>query len=356
MRLRHATVDLSAIAHNYEQIKKIVPASKIIAMIKSNAYGHGIIPVAKTLEGADAFGVSVIEEALQLRDEGIQQKIVLMTGVFSFDELQSCVEHQIDIVVHQQQHLDLLKQLDDDAEISVWLKMDVGMHRLGFHPSQVTEVFDALNQISAVRKPVMLMSHLPNADQIADDVTPGQIKLFKQFADQLQVPSSLAKSAGVLAWPSSHYDWVRPGIMLYGISPLEGQTGSQHGLIPAMDFTSKVVGVLHLKKGDAVSYGGDWRCPEDMVVATVGVGYSDGYPRHAKSGTPVLINGVQCQLVGRVCMDMLMVDCRSCPDVNIGDVATLWGQDLPVEKIAECAETNPYELVCHVTQRVISFK
>lgn len=348
MELRRATIDLGAIAHNYQHIKKLVPQSNIIAVIKSNAYGHGLIPVAQTLSQADAFGVSVLEEAMALREHGVTQKIILMTGVCRTEELIICAQHNIDIVVHQLDHLAMLSDLDEKYLLNVWLKLDVGMHRLGFNDTEIEAIFDRLTDLKVVAKPIHLMSHLPNADIEKDNITPKQIKLFAHYADQFNVPATLAKSAGVLAWPDAHFQWVRPGIMLYGISPLVGYHGAQHGLIPAMEFSAKIVAIRHFSAGDKISYGGDWQCPEDMKVAIVGAGYSCGYPRHAPSGTPVLIHGKKCPLVGRVCMDMIAVDCRTCPEVEMGDEALLWGKDLPIEMVANKAETIAYELVCHV--------
>lgn len=352
MRLRQATIDLSAIQHNFSQVKSLAPNSQVISMIKSDAYGHGMIEVARCLPDSDAFGVSVIEEALSLREAGITQRIILMTGVLSVEELQLCVADNIDIVVHQPEHLDMLRSLEGQQVISVWPKVDVGMHRLGFVPNEFSEVYHQLLCTPAVRQPIVLMSHLPNADKVGDTSTHQHIAMFEEVIRDIRAKSSIAKSAGLLAWPESLHNWVRPGIMLYGISPLPGQTGSQLQLKPAMSLRAQVVAVRHLKAGDPVSYGGIWRCPEDMTVAIVGMGYSDGYPRHAKNGTPVLVEGHRCQIVGRVCMDMLTVDCRAYPDVKMGDTVTLWGDGLPIEWVAEAADTIAYELTCRVSNRV----
>lgn len=352
MRLRQAIIDLSAIQHNFRQVKRLAPHSQVISMIKSDAYGHGMVDVARCLSDSDAFGVSVIEEALALREAGITQRIILMTGVLTLEEMQLCVANQIEIVVHQREHLELLRALDGEQVIAVWPKVDVAMHRLGFEPEDFAEVYEALTRIPAVKQPIVLMSHLPNADKIGDNSTHQHIEAFDRVVSAIQAPSSIAKSAGLLAWPQSLHDWVRPGIMLYGISPLPGQTGAQLQLKPAMSLHAKVVAVRHLRAGDPVSYGGIWRCPEDMTVAIVGIGYSDGYPRHAKNGTTVLVEGHRCQIVGRVCMDMLTVDCRNYPAVKLGDHVTLWGDGLPIEWVAEAADTIAYELICRVSNRV----
>lgn len=352
MRLRKAEIDLSALRDNYKVIKTLAPESKVLAMIKSDAYGHGLLPAAKALSDADAFGVSVIEEAITLRDNGITQRILLMTGVQSEQELDICIEKHIDIVVHTLEQIEMLEKLDGNNLIAVWLKFDVGMHRLGFNIKDADMVYQRLNAIKAVTKPIVLMSHLSNADQLGDGVTNQQMTDFRSIANRFDTQYSLAKSAGILAWPESHYDWVRPGIMLYGISPFQGKTGEQHGLKPVMSFHSTIIAIKELKAGDPVSYGGTWRCPEDMKVGIVGVGYSDGYPRHAPSGTPILVNGKRCQLVGRVCMDMLTVDLRPAGDVKIGDEVILWGKGLPIESVAEKAGTIAYEIICHVSDRV----
>lgn len=352
MNLRQARIDIAAIQHNYRKVTELAPNAHVIAMIKSDAYGHGLIRVAKALPQADAFGVSAIEEALSLRHHGITQRILLMTGVQSDDELAECVAQNIDIVVHAAWHLDLLAALPQSHSISVWLKCDVGMHRLGFTEDEVDAIYQRLLQLPSVRGPIQLMAHLPNADELNNPLTAQQIASFQTIVDRYQQPASVAKSAGVMAWPSSHQQWIRPGIMLYGISPIAGETGQMRGLKPAMHFSSKLISVRHLKKGDRIGYGGDFICPEDMPIGVVGVGYSDGYPRHAATGTPMLVRGMACSLVGRVCMDMICVDLRPCPDAAIGDIVTLWGEGLPVEVIATYADTIAYELICRVSARV----
>lgn len=352
MITRNATINLDAIEHNFNIAAKLAPQSKVIAIIKSDAYGHGLIPVAKKLPGAEAFGVSVIEEALELRANNISQKIILLTGANTIEEIELCAQHDIDVVVHHRLHLELLSKQKTNRLISVWLKIDVGMHRLGFDGDEITEVFEQINQIKTVRKPIYLMSHLPNADRMNDPTTEEQIHIFRDHVEKFKVEASLAKSAGLLAWNQSHFNWVRPGVMLYGASPLVGKIGADHDLIPAMNFQAKIVSVRRLKAGDAVGYGGHWRCPEDMIVGIAGVGYSDGYPRHARSGTPIMVNNNICQLVGRVCMDMLAIDCRQTPDVKIGDNVLLWGEQLPIETVARHANTISYELMCHVSSRV----
>lgn len=347
-----ATIDLAALRHNWQQVKMLAPKSAILAMIKANAYGHGAVQIAKTLDKTEGFGVASCEEALQLRDAGIQQSIILMTGVRTAEELKFAEKWQLDTVVHHVSQLELLQKVSLSHPITVWLKIDTGMHRLGIPLSQAESVYQALMQLASVTKPIHLMTHLADADDIQKTTTQLQINDFKKVTANFSGPKSMANSAGILAWPETHQDFVRPGIMLYGVSPLLGQIGSAHQLQPVMTLTSRLIAVNQLRRGDHVGYGGTWTCPEDMSVGVVAIGYGDGYPRHAKNGTPVLINGVICPLAGRVSMDMITVDLRPLPTAKVGDVVTLWGEGLPAELVAKSAETIAYELFCNISSRV----
>ncbi len=346
------TIDLPALKHNFKQVQRMAPGSAILAMVKSNAYGHGLERIALGLPEADAFGVASLEEGLQLRQAGVSNPIVLMEGLFHADELFNVIHDHFTLVVHEEHQVRTLESHDHPNAISVWLKVDTGMHRLGFEPSEAINIYQRLMNCQSVKKPIGLMTHFAEADSIDRAHTLQQIDLFNQTTHSLVGPRSLANSAGIIAWPSAHADWVRPGIMLYGASPLPGHRGVEHHLKPVMTLSSELIAIHSLTKGSRVGYGGTWTCPEDMRIGVVGIGYGDGYPRHVKNGVPVLVNGRPCPLVGRVSMDMLCVDLRTQPEAKVGDLVLLWGSGLPVEVVAEYSETTAYELLTRITQRV----
>jgi len=352
-----AEIDLAALRHNLNIVRRAAPSSHIVAVIKANAYGHGIVRTAKALSDTDAFGVASIDEAVQLREAGISQRIVLLEGVFAPDELELVVKYNLDLVVHNHAQVEMLEQGPaSNSTISIWLKLDTGMHRLGFSVDTLPGIVERLQNISNTTIPVILMTHLANADDLQDKLTSIQLECFnaavKKLGQQQKLETSIANSAGILAWPASHTDWVRPGIMLYGISPIHGKTAKDFDLQTVMSVKSKLIDIQSLKKGDAVGYGGTWVCPEDMRVGVVAFGYGDGYPRHAKNGTPLLINNKRASLIGRVSMDMITVDLRDHDDAKAGDEVELWGKSLAVEEVARSADTIAYELVCGITQRV----
>lgn len=346
------TINLAALRHNLRQVRQMAPSASVLAMVKSNAYGHGLERIALALPGADAFGVASLEEGLQLRYAGIAHPIVLMEGLFSARELSQAVSYDFTLVVHHIDQVDMLEKIAQSRAVSVWLKIDTGMHRLGFDPSQVRDVYQRLTNCKAVKKPIGLMTHFAEADSDDRAHTLQQIELFNSVTEGLPGPRSLANSAGIIAWPSAHGEWIRPGIMLYGASPLPGRRGVEHDLHPVMTLSSELIAIHHLQKGARVGYGGIWTCPEEMLVGVVGIGYGDGYPRHVKTGTPVLVNGRPCPLIAQVSMDMLTVDLRTQPDVKNGDPVLLWGPGLPVEVVAEHSGTTAYELLTRITQRV----
>lgn len=345
-------IDLDALRHNLQQVKLLSPGRSVMAMVKSNAYGHGIERVGLALSAADALGVACLEEAMILRNAGVKAPIVLMEGLFFAEELVRASANKMDLVVHRLEQVEMLEKNRHMDPLFVWLKIDTGMHRLGVDVDSVPEIYQRLLQCPAVKKPIGLMTHFAEADGVDRAVTLEQIALFNKVTKDLIGPRSLANSAGILAWPTVHADWVRPGIMLYGASPFSGHRGEEHHLRPVMSLTSELIAIHDLKKGDRVGYGGTWSCPEDMRVGVVAIGYGDGYPRHAQSGTPTLVNGRHCPLVGRVAMDMISVDLRSQPHAKVGDPVLLWGPELPVEIIAEYSDTIGYELLTRITQRV----
>ena len=351
-RPARALVDADALRHNLRQARLHAPRSRVMAVVKANGYGHGLVWVARSLNGAaDAFGVSSVEEGIQLREAGITQPICLLEGFFSPDELPLLAKHRLEPAIHCESQVDALAQAAPMVKLSVWLKIDTGMHRLGFLPPVVPKVLKQLRSSPTVAA-IRVMSHFARADIPADPDTQAQIDSFLAQIRELDLESSLANSAGILAWPQSHLDWVRPGIMLYGVSPLEGQDAATLGLSPVMTLQTALIAVHARRKGEAVGYGGDWRCPEDMPVGVAAIGYGDGYPRHAAPGTPVLVNGKRVPLAGRVSMDMITLDLRAQPDARAGDPVVLWGQGLPVEEVARSAGTIAYELLCHVTERI----
>jgi alanine racemase len=323
----------------------------VATAVKAEGYGHGLLRVARTLD-ADAFAVACIEEALALREAGIQQPILLLEGVFDAAELPLCVRHCLAITVHHPEQVLMLERARLEYPLWVWLKVDTGMHRLGLQPEIVAAIHQRLRNCPAVAPKMGLMSHLARADERDCDATLQQLQTFNAATAGLPGERSLANSAGILGWPQTHLDWVRPGIMLYGASPFMDSLAAAEDLRPVMTLSSRLIAINRLRQGEAVGYGGTWICPMDMDVGVAAVGYGDGYPRHAPSGTPVLLNGREAALIGRVSMDMITLDLRQHPEARIGDPVVLWGEGLSVERIAQVAGTISYTLLCGVTARV----
>lgn len=350
----YAMLDLPALHHNLQVVRRHAPQAKVMAVIKANGYGHGMVRVAETLAqaGVDAFAVARVQEGIRLRKAGLLTRIAVLEGFTCAEELADLLAYQLDAVVHGAHQLPLLAQQPGQATIAAWLKMDTGMNRLGFAPSEFAAAYEQLRRCPVVRQPISLMTHLANADAPDDPVTVKQIRWFQTTVAGLPGERSIANSAGILAWQEAHSDWVRPGVMLYGIAPFPNQHGAALGLKPLMGLHSRLIAVKPLAKGDTVGYGCHWVCPQDTVLGVVAIGYGDGYPRYAKPGTPVLVNGQRVPLIGRVSMDMITVDLAALPTAKPGDAVTLWGDGLAVEEIALWADTIPYTLVCGVTQRV----
>lgn len=345
-----ATIDLSALQHNLQQVKQLAPKSKVIAVIKSNAYGHGAIQAAKALSEADAFAVARVEEAIELRDVGIDGQLVVLEGFSNEQELQLCIDHDIECVFHQQYQIDFLLNNPNTKSLKAWFKLDTGMHRLGFQIEQADQAYAQL--VDYLHEAPKLLSHLASADEVLEDKTQQQVKEFKQFQADASAERSCANSAGIIAWPESHYDWVRPGIMLYGSSPFSQQHGEQHGLKPVMTLKSQIIAINQIAAGETIGYGGTWVCDEPTKVGVIAMGYGDGYPRHVAEETCVLIKGKRVSIIGRVSMDMITIDLTNQDDVQINDEVILWGEGLPAEEIAEQAGTISYELFCQMTRRV----
>lgn len=343
-------IDTRAARSNLRIVRKYAPHQRVMAIIKADAYGHGLVRIARALSEADAFGVASLEEAQELREHGIKRPVVLLEGPFSGEELYDLAYLGIETVVHHEAQLDMLRDLPATKAVRVWLKIDSGMHRLGFPPERVRETWRRLRECAGVSK-TRLMTHLACAQKPRDPSVDHQLRCFAEATSDLEGERCIANSAAIMTCPQALADWVRPGIMLYGVSPLSEECGQSVGLSPVMTLKSALIAVNDVKTGEAVGYGATWRCPQDMRIGIVAMGYGDGYPRHATSGTPILVKGRRAALIGKASMDMLTVDLRGIPDPQVGDSVVLWGEGLPVEEVAQCAETIPYELLCGVRVR-----
>jgi alanine racemase len=345
-------LDLGALVHNLRRVRAAAPGRRVAAAVKADGYGHGLLQVAAALD-ADAFAVASIEEALSLREAGITRPVLLLEGVFEAAELPLCARHGLEIAVHHPEQLRMLDSVRVEQPLRVWLKIDTGMHRLGLAPDTVAASLQRLRDCTAVDgRQIGFMSHLARADERDNAATRQQVQQFETATAGLPGARSLANSAAILGWPDTHFEQVRPGIMLYGASPFVDSLAPDEGLRPVMTLSTRLISIKRLRKGEPVGYGGTWTCPEDMDVGVAAVGYGDGYPRHAPSGTPVLIGGREAALIGRVSMDMITLDLRRHPEARIGDPVLLWGEGLPVERIAAAAGTISYTLLCGVTARV----
>ena len=345
-------IDLDALRHNLSRVRQYAPDSKIMAIVKADAYGHGLARVAGTLAHADGFGVACLEEARQLREAGVRKRILLLEGPYTAEEMGDIRHFRLDMVIHHRFQIDLLQSSTANAPVHIWLKVDSGMHRLGFAPSEVGKVWDQLRRHEGVAEDIRFITHLACANEWGNAMTSQQAEVFLNVTKSYRAEKSLANSAALITWQEYCLDWVRPGLMLYGVSPIDGQTGAAFDLKPVMSLESALISVKHLKRGDPVGYGASWRCPEDMPVGVVAAGYGDGYPRNARAGTRILVKGKPCALIGKPSMDMITVDLRGCPQATIGDTVLLWGRELPVEETADQAGTVPYELLCGVHKRL----
>jgi len=348
-RPTRAYIHLPALRQNLNIVKALAPNSKVLAVIKANGYGHGITRVAHHLSSADGFGVASIDEAMVLRQKGFLHRVLLLEGLFSEAEVALVYQHRLDLVIHSHHQLEWLLDSPFDNNINVWVKVDTGMHRLGFHSDDVEWV---VSQLEQSHKPfqIHLMSHLASADE-SEVFSEKQMTQFETISNPYTYSKSLANSAGLQAYSQSHYDWVRPGIMLYGAGQCEACSTA---LKPVMTLVSEITALKWVPKGEYVGYGNTWQAPRDTFVGIVAIGYGDGYPRHAPTGTPVLIKGQRVPLIGRVSMDMICVDVTDMAEsVEIGESVVLWGEDqLTVDEIAEHSGTIGYELLCGITQRV----
>jgi len=350
-RSARITIHPEALQHNLQQAKKAAPNSKTNAVIKSNAYGHGAVATAGILyQITDSFAVSCIPEAIELRQAKIDKPITVLQGHQSTDDLRIAENYQLRLTVHDDQQLSLLDEYSGSFRFDINLKIDSGMHRLGFSPTQTSEIYNKLKKHAQVNPDsLVLMTHLSCADERKNIYTEQQISTFHQACNTITADRSIANSAGILGWQDSHVDWIRPGIMLYGSSPFAETHRDDLKLKAAMTLNAPVIAIHKLKKGDYIGYAATFKCPKDMRVAVIACGYADGYPRHAAIGTPILINGHNTELLGRVSMDMIVVDIDSLPSglVKVGDIAELWGNNLSVDVVAQNAETISYEILCN---------
>lgn len=347
-----ATIRIDALRHNLARVRALAPHSRVMAVVKADGYGHGLERVARALEGADAFGVAALADAERLRAAGLSQRIVLLSGFDEPGDLPQLRRLGLDTVVHHETQLAMLEAEGQGTPIRCWLKIDSGMHRLGFPPAEAVAAHTRLRALPNVDADLTLMTHFASSDEFAGAQTREQIARFADATAGLPGARSLSNSAAVLGWPAAHADWVRPGGALYGISVVDGKAGADFGLQPAMTLSTRLIAINRVRGGEKVGYGASWQCPEDMPVGVVALGYGDGYPRHAPPGTPMLVNGVRAPIIGRVSMDLITLDLRGVPAARVGDPVVAWGQGLPVEEVAACAGTIGYELVCSITRRV----
>lgn len=356
-----AVINASAIRHNFERIKTAAAGCRIMAVIKANAYGHGLIQAAQILSDADAFAVARVDEGASLRVAGIRKPILVLQGCADYAEAEFAAEHELDLVVHEPSHFHMLDALPAEQSVGVWLKLDTGMGRLGFETESLDACLKRLKGCAAVKSDPKVMTHLACADDPNDRTTLEQVRSFGAALGDFSGDVSIANSAGVFAWPQTltssallNYkaeNWVRPGLALYGVSPIPGRSAREFGLEPAMSFESRLIAIRTLLKGAHVGYGATWQADRETVVGVVAVGYGDGYPRHLETGTPVVVNGHRVRLVGRVSMDMITVDLTDVPAADVGDRVVLWGSNPGVEEIAARAGTIPYEVMCGLSQR-----
>jgi alanine racemase len=351
-RSARISIHPQALQHNLLVAKKNAPKSKVLAVIKANAYGHGAVATAGILyDITDAFAVSCIPEAVELRDAGIDKPITVLQGHQNNNDLHIAAHHDFNLVVHCNKQLSELNHFTGKHRFKINLKVDTGMHRLGLAPADTKKIVNQLKNHPQVNsQELILMTHLCCADELNNDASSKQIAEFNISCEKTNIPKSIANSAGILGWKESHADWIRPGIMLYGSSPFTQKSATELGLQATMTLQAPVIATHNLNKNDAIGYGSSWICPKDMKVAVIACGYADGYPRHAASGTAVWINGKETQLLGRVSMDMIVIDASDYSESPIkeGDLAEMWGQNIPIDDVAKSAETISYELLCNV--------
>jgi alanine racemase len=373
MRAARAEINLNALARNLTRIRSLAPHSQILAIVKADAYGHGLEEVVKILatsaDAADAFGVASLDDALRIRALGIARKVVVLSGFDEEADFSIIHQHQLDCVIHDDSQIDLLERakLPEGFQLRVWMKIDTGMRRLGFLPSAAGSALKRLKNLACVYPAISLMSHFSQADEIglpdaidlqAKERSAAQLEVFdaccRSLHNELNFNGdySLSNSGATFSLQSAHKNWVRPGGLLYGLSTHVSLTGSELGVEAVMRLRTRLIATKQVNKGDFVGYGNSFQAPDNMLIGIAAIGYGDGYPRHAPSGTPVLVGGQRTETVGRVSMDLLAVDLTAVPHAKVGADVILWGPELPIETIARAAGTISYELSCGITRRV----
>lgn len=363
MSIATIEVSLSALQYNVAFFRKTSPNSQLMAIVKANAYSHGKKSIASALDGrVDYFGVARLAEGIALRKAGIKSPIVLLEGFFVHDDIQLLIDYELQTVIHCLEQLNRLEYFSPKSQLTCWFKIDTGMHRLGFRDNNAVKCFTRLAHCRSVKKPINIISHFSSADALNSEQTLVQMTKFDQFIDAIPDCSlvgkqSLAASGGILAWPASHRDIIRPGIALYGVSPFaytqQGKaTGNELGLKPAMTLKSEIITIREHKQGESVGYGLIWQSPRDTYLGVVAMGYGDGYPRDVSANTQVWVNDRLVPIVGRVAMDMVLIDLGPNMQDQVGAEVIFWGNSqLPVEKIAANSNMSAYELLTRLTQR-----
>ena len=346
MRALKASFNCAAFTSNLARVKRYAPNSKVMAVLKANAYGHGLIEAARALNAAEGFSVLTLSEAIELREHGFTQYILLLEGFFEPYEVKVCSHMGIGAVIHHAEQINYINQIKPAKPIDVHLKINTGMNRLGFMPNEVPNILKELTESPYVGN-IVMMTHFADADGVKGVAS--QLTCFNNLKEIDGYERSVANSAAIIKYPETHFEWVRPGIMLYGASPFKDKTGKDFQLKSVMSLHSKIITTQILEKGQSVGYGSVFTAPNKMTVGIVACGYADGYPRHAPSGTPVMVDGNVTETVGRVSMDMLYVDVSALPKVGLGSSVELWGKDILVDEVARQSHTVGYELLCAIS-------
>ena len=345
-----ATISAAALAHNLAVARRHAGGAKIWAVVKANAYGHGLLRAARGLADANGFAILDLVEALRLREAGVAKPILMLEGFFKPADIELLARYRLTPVIHCMEQIEALEKTPFEGKLPVYLKVNSGMNRLGFAVDNVRLAWNALAAHAGVES-VSLMTHFADAD--GEGGVAAQLQWFAELTQPFDAPRSLANSAALLRFPDdTRADWVRPGIMLYGCSPFSFKSAAEIGLKPAMTLASEIIAVQHLQPGEWIGYGQTYQVTQEMTVGIVACGYADGYPRHAPSGTPVLVAGQRTRTVGRVSMDMICADITGIPEAQVGTPVTLWGEGLPCDEVATSAGTVSYELLCALAPRV----
>ncbi len=346
MRPLKAFINQASLQHNLATVKQLAPHSKIMSVVKANGYGHGLINVARGLNESDGFAVLTLNEAIDLREHGFEQDILLLEGAFEAYEISIAAKMNFNLVVHNLHQLQMIEKLKLNRPLDIHFKINTGMNRLGFNPQEAKEILKTLQNKSHF-KSITLMTHFATADEPRG--VDWQLSVFDDIAKPFNFSRSVANSASIVNFKKTHLDWVRPGIMLYGASPIMGHKSSTLNIKPVMQLKSKIIAIQNLSKNDSVGYGESFKAKKDMRIAVVACGYADGYPRHAPTGTPVYVEGKKTSTVGRVSMDMLYIDITDIPHASISSDVELWGEHVPVDDVAEKSGTVGYELLCAIS-------